>query len=158
MLVVRPAVAADAEAVARIYVDSWNEGFGHLEGRRDHLPTDAARWRETLVIAREEWWVAAQGDAVVGFVGVGPSRDPVDPDLGELDTIAVDPPDWRTGVGRALMTRALASLRATWASAILWTPAGHDRGHAFYRATGWTPLDRTRSEGRHVAFGHDLAP
>ena len=62
----------------------------------------------------------------VGFAGAGGSRDPVRPGLGELDTIAVDPPHWRTGVGGALMVVALADLAVRFREAFPWTgpPAG----------------------------------
>ena len=33
--VVRDASPDDAEAIARIYVDSWNAGFGHLMGKKE---------------------------------------------------------------------------------------------------------------------------
>ena len=46
----------------------------------------------------------------VGVAGIGPSRDLVDPQIGELDTIAVDPPDWRKGIGKALISLALKHL------------------------------------------------
>jgi N-acetylglutamate synthase-like GNAT family acetyltransferase len=69
--------------------------------------------------------VAETGHRVAGFAGICPSRDPVEAGLGELDTIAVDPWDWRTGVGRALMAVALDTLRGTgYAEAIVWTSAG----------------------------------
>lgn len=92
----------------------------------------------------------------MGFVGVGPSRDPVEPGLGELDTIAVVPSQWRTGVGRALMTVALRSLAEDFACAVVWTVAGYSRGHHFYEATGWTFDGHTRADGRHVSFRHRL--
>lgn len=73
----------------------------------------------------------------IGFVGIGPSRDPIDPKLGELDTIAVDPACWRMGVGQKLMSVALTYLRADgYREAILWTLAGYERGQTFYEATG----------------------
>ena len=93
---------------------------------------------------------------VVGFVGVCASRDPVDPQLGELETIAVDPVHWRRRVGRALMAHAENQLRQRWAQAILWTPAGYARGHAFYLAMGWRPLSQERRAGTEVAFGRTL--
>ena len=123
---------------------------------RDLTPALVARWRQDLAAETVHWAVAEADSAVIGFVGVGPSRDPADPELGELDTIAVDPAHWGLGVGRGLMDHALEVLQASWSRAILWTPAGHERGHAFYRATGWVPLDRTRSEGTEVAFGRTL--
>jgi ribosomal protein S18 acetylase RimI-like enzyme len=139
-----------------MYLESWNRGFGHLLGVRELTPDLVARWRGDLTGRTTEWTLAQIDGEVVGFVGVGPSRDPIDPTLGEVDTIAVAPARWRRGVGRALMSHAVDRLRARWSRAILWTPAGHDQGHAFYRATGWHPLDRSRAAGTEVAFGRDL--
>ena len=72
------------------------------------------------------------------------------------DTIAVDPQHWRLGIGRTLMEHALVVLRASWPRAIVWTPSNYEQGDRFYRATGWTPLGRTRRDGREMAFGRDL--
>ena len=157
MIALRPAVTTDAHIVARIYIESWNQGFGHLLGMGELTPERVARWEHDLSDDGVDWTIAEADGVVVGFVGVGPSRDPVDPMLGELDTIAVDPAHWRVGIGRALMNHALAVLRSSWCTAILWTPARYERGHAFYRATGWELLHRTRADGQHVAFGRDLS-
>jgi GNAT superfamily N-acetyltransferase len=153
---IREAVADDAEVVARIYVESWHDGFGHLLGLRELTPERVARWGQELAGKPGDWAVAEIGGVVVGMVGVGPSRDPIDPLLGELDTIAVDPAHWRAGIGRCLMAHALGVLQKTWSRAILWTPANYGRGDAFYLATGWVPLDRSRRDGKQVASGRSL--
>ncbi|HUW01458.1 MAG TPA: GNAT family N-acetyltransferase [Acidimicrobiales bacterium] len=152
----RPAVGDDAEKVVHVYVDSWNKGFGHRLGVRGITPGLVERWRTDLTAGTVRWTVAEVSAVVVGFVGVGPSRDPIDPDLGELDAIAVDPSHWRTGVGRRLMHHALDVLADSWAKAVLWTPADYERGHRFYEATGWTALGWSRRDGTEVAFGRDL--
>jgi GNAT superfamily N-acetyltransferase len=156
MLELREAVADDAQVVARIYIESWNEGFGQLLGIREPSSDDVARWRQILAERTADWTVAEVGGVAVGIVSVGPSRDPLDPLLGELDTIAVDPQHWGVGIGRALMDHALGVLQKSWSRAILWTPAHYERGHAFYRASGWVPLDRSRRDGQEVAFGRSL--
>jgi len=47
---------------------------------------------------------------------------PVDPAIGELDTIAVLPAAWRRGAGRALMTAVHAALdEQGYERAVLWT-------------------------------------
>jgi len=155
-ITVRDAVEDDAPAVARIYVDSWNDGFGAIVGMRDLDGDQVVRWAGELVAGTRRWWVAERAGRVVGFAGVGPSRDPVGPGLGELDTIAVDPGEWRTGIGRALMDVALGSLARAFTSAVVWTVAGDDRGHRFYEATGWVLEGRRRADGREVCFRHDL--
>jgi len=94
---------------------------------------------------------------IVGFVGVCSSRDPIDPTLGELDTIAVDPPVWRTGVGRELMTVALQWLRSDgYRSALLWALSRYPRGACFYEATGWQLNGASRQGGQQVRYDHRL--
>jgi ribosomal protein S18 acetylase RimI-like enzyme len=153
----RDATADDAEQVARIYVDSWNAGFaGHLPAR-ELSQREVTRWRADLAEAPVRWRAAVDSGEVVGFAGTGPCRDPVDPALGELDTIAVSPACWRQGVGRALMDDALDALRAApFDTAVLWTLADYTRGDAFYRSTGWRPDGRSRDSGRQVSYRHPL--
>jgi N-acetylglutamate synthase-like GNAT family acetyltransferase len=133
-------------------VDSWNAGFAGLmppiqvdEGRVN-------RWTKDLTDGPATWWVAEHDGTIAGLVGIGPSRDPIDPGLGELDTIAVAPPYWRTGVGTALMHTALEALAADYAEAILWTLANYPQAQRFYAATGWTPDGNTRADGTQLAY------
>ena len=155
---IRDALATDAEAVARIYVDSWNDGYSHLMGSRKLEDNLIARWRHDLSVGLPyRWWVAERDDTIMGFVGVGPSRDPIDADLGEVDTIAVDSPYWRSGVGRALMSQALQSLCADgYREAVLWTLANYPRGQRFYEAMAWALDGAVRDDGRQVCYRHRL--
>lgn len=154
---IRSAVADDAPRVAAIYVESWNVGFGPLMPHREVDNDLNSRWAENLANGPARWWVAEERGAIVGFVGIGPSRDPIDPELGELDTIAVDPANWRAGVGSALMRIALVGLAdAGFRQAILWTLANYDRGQRFYESAGWTRDGGTRDEGHQVSFRHSL--
>jgi GNAT superfamily N-acetyltransferase len=156
MVEIRNAVADDAPRMTAIYIDSWNRGFGHLMGVRPLTQERVDRMRDDVTRVDVEWTVAELDGEIVGFAEVGPSRDPIDPRTGELHSIAVHPSYWRRGIGRALMIDALDRLRASWSRAILWTPANYERGHAFYRATGWRPLGRSRADGKEVAFGRRL--
>src|SRR5215475_10979069 len=155
---IRDALPEDAAPVSRIYIESWNIGFAELMPRRNLDSEVIARWQADLSAPPpKRWWLAMLDNSVVGFIGIGPSRDPVDPMLGELDTVAVDPPHWRTGVGRALMARALHSLSLDgYREAILWTLAGYSRGAAFYTSTGWRPNGAVRDRGRQVCYTHPL--
>ena len=123
-LTILQATPADVDEVTRVYIDSWNAGFGELLSQADRTVTPdlVERWSHDLARpAPHRWWVAERMGSIVGVVGIGPSRDPVDSQLGELDTIAVDPPHWRTGIGRALMSLALQSLVSDgYSEAIRW--------------------------------------
>jgi GNAT superfamily N-acetyltransferase len=150
VLSIRRASVEDAPRVVQIYVDSWNAGFVGLMQRLVVDEARVARWTGDL--ATGSWWVAEYDGTLAGLVGVGPSRDPIDPRLGELDTIAVDPAYWRAGVGTALMQTALEALAADYPEAIVWTLANYDQGQRFYEATGWTADGRTRDRGRQVSY------
>ena len=158
---VQPATTSDTETIARIYIDSWNASFGELLSQADRTVTIelSERWRRDLALpVPHRWWVAETEGVIVGFAGIGPSRDPVDPHLGELDTIAVDTPYWRTGVGRALISQALHYLKVDgYREAILWTVRGYGQAIAFYEAMGWRRDGAVRDAGRQVRFRHDLA-
>lgn len=147
----------DARVVAAIYVESWNRGFLGLMRSRSHTDTMVSRWKRQLALPHpRRWWVAEIDGGVVGFAGIGPSRDPIQAHLGELDTIAVKPTHWRTGVGRALMSVAVAHLMADgYQEAIVWTLRDYDPGQAFYEATGWR-LDGGAREGRQVRYRRSL--
>ena len=125
------------------------------------IEADAARigkWlKELAEPSATRWWLAERGDDVVGFVGIGPCRDPIDPSLGEIDTIAVDPVAWRTGVGKALMSVAIEGLRSEgYHSAVLWTLSDYPQAESFYVATGWRPNGATRRDGQQVCYDHEL--
>ena len=155
---IRKATPADASDVLGIYVASWNEGFGK---RMPAISEDASRldrWRNDLgPTTPTRWWVAERRDTIVGFVGIGPSRDPQDPVLGELDTIAVAPSAWRTGVGRRLMSVALDALRCDgYETAVLWTLNRYERGESFYLALGWQRTSELRQSGEQIRYDYPL--
>jgi GNAT superfamily N-acetyltransferase len=89
--------------------------------------------------------VAEVDGEIVGFVGVGPSRD--EPGEGELYAIYLDPAHFGTGVGRALMQAAVGRLRELgYAEATLWVLDGNVRAERFYRLAGWRRDDVFRTE------------
>lgn len=151
---VRSADGEDALDITHVYVDAWNLGFGELMPQRSVTAELVQRWRHDLIKpVPHRWWVAELKGSIVGFVGIGPSRDPIDPALGELDTIAVNPDCWRTGIGQILMTVALHYLAADgYREAVLWTLAEYERGQRFYEAMGWRLDGGARAEGRQVRY------
>jgi GNAT superfamily N-acetyltransferase len=155
----RPATPADAEEVAGVYVTSWNQAFADVAPLRVLDRDQVLRWGQDLAAGGTLWWLAEDEVGVVGFAGTGPSRDPVDPELGELDTIAVQPRAWRHGVGRALMDAAVNDLvGAGYDQAVLWTFARGAQARRFYEATGWRASGETRDSGSQMAFRRLLVP
>ncbi len=60
--------------------------------------------------------------------------------VGQVYAIYVDPTYWRVGIGRRLMERALAELRAAGLSdTTLWVRESNRRARRFYTACGWQP-------------------
>lgn len=154
---IRPATAGDAAGVARLYVESWNVGFAGLMPAIVLDNGRVERWAGELAGGPTSWWVAEYDGSIAGMVGIGPSRDPVDPDLGELDTIAVDPAHWRTGIGTALMRIAVDGLTdAGYPEAILWTLANYPQAQRFYESTGWRADGNTRDSGHQISFRRRL--
>ena len=155
---IRDADVGDAMDIVRIYVDSWNTGFGTRMRAIEPDSNRIERWRLDLSDATPtKWWVAELDGVVVGFVGVGPCRDPIEPDLGELDTIAVSPSVWHMGVGKELMIKALEGLReAGYRSAALWTLSNYPLGELFHVAAGWRLNGASRDGGNQVRYDHDL--
>ena len=159
-ITIRRAGPDDAEVVVKIYVESSNLGFQSRIPRKESDQPRIERWRRDLSdTTPTRWWVAQRCGTVIGLVGIGPCRDPVQAGLGELDTIAVTPSSWHTGIGKVLMTTALEALRRDgYNSAALWTLSHYPLGESFYRSTGWRLNGATRNGGNQVRYDHDLSP
>ncbi len=156
-LSIRPATPADGEDVARIYMVHGILDLVNCYRRPTELSHRSLSNAGFMILASPSRTVGGLR-SVGSIVGIGPSRDPVGPQLGELDTIAVDPPHWRTGIGMALISLALKHLVLDgYSEAILWKAEGCERGTAFYEAMGWARDGRVRDEGRQIRFRRNLA-
>ena len=159
-ITIRPTTPADVSEIVRIYIESWNAGFGELLSRADRTVTPdlVDRWSADLARpAPHRWWVAERAGSIVGVVGICPSWDPLDPRKGELETIAVDLAHWRTGIGRALNSVAIEYLVSDgYNEAVVWTAENYERGIAFYEAMGWHRDGGVRDGGRQVRFRQEL--
>ncbi|MBD0347542.1 MAG: GNAT family N-acetyltransferase [Thermoleophilia bacterium] len=158
-LIVRVAAPADAEALARVHVESWRSAYRRL------LPPDyldaltvaarTPRWRQRLrhVGPRESVVAAERDGVVVGFASAGPSRDP-DCDgrvSGELYAIYLLEHEWGRSTGRALHDAAIEALRdARFADAMLWVLAANERARRFYERQGWAADGTTKVESYGV--------
>lgn len=140
----RPAIPADAMAVARVHVRAWQAAYRGLMPD-DYLaglhPQDRAQHYDFASVdpARPRTLVAIDADTVLGFATISPARDDDATGQGELCALYVEPDHWGRGIGRTLAAAARDDLYDLgFRRAILWVVAGNARAEGFYRADGWT--------------------
>jgi ribosomal protein S18 acetylase RimI-like enzyme len=146
--VVRPETPEDTEAVAALHVRAWQRAYAGI------LPDDllagldpavwAQRRRDALGRSglRHTCLVAERAGVIVGFVSFGPYRvgqdaANLDPAVGEISAIYVDPDRWGGGVGAALMRAALDRLEQP--EVRLWVLADNKQAQGFYLRQGLSP-------------------
>ena len=135
---IRPAVPADAEELARVHVETWRIAYRGIL---------ADQYLQSLEIEpRTRWWrrsiadgakvhVAESDREVVGYCSVGASNDQ---GWGEVFAIYVHPSRWDEGHGRRLIKAGEATLgEEGFSRALLWVLEGNHRARAFYERQGW---------------------
>jgi RimJ/RimL family protein N-acetyltransferase len=144
-VLIRPGTPDDAEATARLHLESWRAAYT-LTGPSLEQRLDQHRRFPASFVAELD------GD-IVGFVGVGPSRD-ADAE-GELYTIYVAPDRWGTGVGRELIRAGEERLRELgYHTVVLWMLEGNARAQRFYESAGWS----ADGERRTIDFAGEALP
>jgi len=144
---IRSTVADDAEALARLQVDVWEDAYADLmpatvlDERRATIAERIDRWRRILDEAQTRTTVAEFSAGLIGFASVGPPRaDDVNVDE-ELWALYVQASWWGKRLGHALLMAALAERPA-----YLWVLRGNDRAIAFYRKHGFAGDGVTRTD------------
>ena len=145
-----PARPADAEALADLHLDVWEEAYAGLmpasvfTGRRARRDERVASWRSIIEAGSSANLLAWAADGtLVGFSSTGPGRD--DPDDGlpplELMALYVRASVYGTGVGHALLTAAIGT-----ADAYLWVLGGNARATRFYVLQGFAFVGATKPD------------
>jgi ribosomal protein S18 acetylase RimI-like enzyme len=139
VIAVRRATPADARAIAEIHVETWRAAYAGVMPQEvlDELDVEAREllWRSWAAAPDGATFVAEPNGRIVGFAGIGPSRDPEG--VGEVYSIYVLPAAWGTGAGRALMDAGAAWLKERWSEAVLWVAEENPRARRFYERYGW---------------------
>jgi ribosomal protein S18 acetylase RimI-like enzyme len=140
----RRAISADAPAIARAHVASWQEAYpgivpaSHLQGFTIERTTE--RLRQSLASGAEETYVAEHDGEILGFLTLGDCRD-TDVDqqtTGEIWGIYLSPEYWRKGIGRFLSEQGEAMLVSRGRSfATLWVLDANAQARRFYEAMGF---------------------
>ena len=90
-------------------------------------------------------FVAESAGTIVGFAAVVPRAD----GNAEIDALFVEPEQWRRGIGRVLIERAVEVARASGAEAL--HVVGNPHAEAFYRASGFETIGTFKTR-----FGNGL--
>jgi len=147
----RRASSADATAVARIHVESWNVAYRGIMPDDVIARTDLAYrtrfWAER--IADREWpvFVIEEQGECVAFCQMIPSRDPDDDPkrVGHITSIHVLPQLRGKGHGRALMDHVLREFATRGFSALtLWVLEENRPARRFYERYGFRQDTATR--------------
>lgn len=150
-LTIRPGGPADAEALTDLHLDCWDDAYTGLvpqeilDARREDVDGRIERWR--TILAQGTTSLATSGGRLVGFACAGPGRD-LDLDLPlEVHALYARASSWGTGVGHALLERAVGG-----DDCYLWVLGANERATVFYERHGFRPdghvLDAP--EGRHL--------
>jgi len=139
---IRKARPSDAEAIARIYIEAWQDTYPALLPSRLLLTMtregQTQRWRNAITIAaRESVYVAEVENAgIVAMTSFGRSRDSGFSFDSEIYTLYVDPMLTGMGFGRMLLQGAFAALsKQNHESCIIWAHAKNP-ARFFYEAVG----------------------
>jgi GNAT superfamily N-acetyltransferase len=141
---VRDAEVGDAEAIARVHVDSWRETYAGILDERffteEAFVRRASFWERYTALAPPpgRLAVALDEEALVGFANAGDSVGP-DAERGHpvarpltLFSIYLRARAHGTGAGQSLLDAVVGV-----APAQLWVLRGNDRATAFYERNGF---------------------
>jgi ribosomal protein S18 acetylase RimI-like enzyme len=143
-LSIRSATPDDADALARVHIDSWRAAYRGLmpDTYLDSLDYErrAGQFRKSLATQAEETYVVEEHGQTLGFLTVGVCRDE-DVDTattGEIWGIYLAPEHFRKGIGRQLASRGMEMLKSKgYKIAVLWVFAGNAQARGFYEAMGF---------------------
>lgn len=149
---VRHATPEDAEAIARVHGDAWEQAF---RGIIPDAELDALHWAQRVGGWREDTTpgsgttvlVAEVEGQVAGFAASGPPRDADLPDGGawELYMMYLGPASWRRGIGTALFGGTVEAVPDGVPAMVLWVLDVNTRARAFYEHHGMAPDGATRT-------------
>lgn len=167
VLNVRCANLADAEAIARIHVASWQESYRGIipDAVLDRLSVDGrlAQWRRSLSDPQDACHRAFVGEVdgkVLGFASYGSEREADPIYRGELFAIYIMRSAHRKGLGRGLVTAVARDLLEMGLSSMLVWVLEQNPARGFYERLGGVylrekPIEIGGTPLREVAYGWD---
>ena len=146
---VRPAVDADADAVAAVHAASSHAAYeGLVPDQHESLPMEKRRafWRDAIEYSEPQVHVAIDEEsALAGFTGFDRSRDPKSkPTTGEIWAMYVLPSHWNKGAGLSLWDATREGLVEEGCTEVtLWIPLCNSRAIRFFELAGFKRENNT---------------
>jgi len=132
-VVIRRATPADADAVAGVWLRSYDAALPTV--RRAHTDDEVRAWFRDVVLPEHETWVADADGSVVGLLVLG---------AGEIEQLYLDP-GWR---GRGLGDRLVSLAQRLFPGGLsLWTFQVNTPACRFYERHGFVAVERTDGQG-----------
>jgi L-amino acid N-acyltransferase YncA len=140
MSAIRVATLRDAGAIARVHVESWQTTYAGIVPEVYLASLDVMQregsWREWLGFDVDVFVAEVDGE-VVGFVGGGAVREPVEGFDAELFAIYLLREAQRRRIGMALLKRLAGSLREKgFGSMVAWVLEDNSSGGFYSRSGG----------------------
>lgn len=158
-----PAGPADAEALARVHVQSWRETYRGLLPdaflARMSEPGHARRFAKALMLpaANEVTLAAADRYGILGYAGGGPSRRMVKGEA-EIQVLYVLRADQGHGVGRRLLVETARALAANGATSLMISVLRDNlRARGFYEHLGGVAEQPRQERGPGGALLYEVA-
>ena len=148
---IRPAQIKDADAIARVHVDTWQTAYAGIVPaaflQRLSYRTSAAAWRQRFDEGGEWFLFVADDDqaGVVGFVSGGRPRNEIagQPEYrGEVYALYVRTEHQRRGIGSQLMDHAFHWLTERGLRPIFVWVLAENPSARFYESLGGQPVAR----------------
>ena len=135
---IRRAVLADVDDLARNHIASWQQGYKGLIPQKflDQLDLQSMKDMFAGMIDRDATVLVVDSrDVIVGHCWIGPTRTK---DGGELYAIYVHPEYWGEGYGQELLAGAEAALvDEGFDRVLLWVLDTNMAARRFYERQGW---------------------
>jgi ribosomal protein S18 acetylase RimI-like enzyme len=152
---IRPATAADADAMAAVFIDAWRQAYAgvvspELLAGLEH--EQVSRWLAGLIAGHADGptEVAVSGADVTGFVRYG--ADPAQVSRGHVFGLYVHPAQAGQGIGSTLLRHAEGQLAARGCAEVsLYVFEANQRARRLYSAAGYTPDGERRVEAEYGA-------
>jgi ribosomal protein S18 acetylase RimI-like enzyme len=149
-IIIRPAAAADLDAVRALLRETWHQVYDPIIGR-DSVNEVTSRWHAAALLARQldqprSSFLVAHDGALLAAHGFAQMREPATLVVSRL---YVRPSHQRQGIGRRLL-EALRARHADAATLRLFVAAENARGVAFYRGAGFAVVEEGVEEGARV--------